>query len=581
MKKKLWLLGGLLLGSLAMAQPKTISGYESLGVGAGKAGGSVTMALQSNPVTFFYYAAIDQPAQTIYQLVFDGLIEYNLKTYAIEPALAESWTLTNNGTVYTFKLRKGVKWHDGTEFTADDVMFTFSQVIFNPEAKAGNVVTPTYGGKPVVFQKVDKYTVRATLAVPAPGFLQQMRTFILPKHKLLKYSVEGGAKPADINNAWPTSTDPKDIVGTGAFKLSAYTPNQKVTLVKNEDYWKRDSAGTTLPYLDKIDFLIVSDPQAQVAQFLAGNLGYVNASGAQFPDLKQREVGGAPIKVLRSLQLFGGPNSTRYIFFNFDAKNPDLAKLFSNSDFRRAISFAVNRDRIIDAAYNGLAGTPGHGTFTGSSWYYDTTKQLTKFDLKAAATALDKLGLKDGGDGVRRLPGGKNLEFTLTYASDQADYPAIAAILQNDLKQIGVKINFQTVPFSQLLSTGTSGNFEVILGQFGDQPDPELRKPIWQPSNTLYYWHQSTVKEGKPVFEKMLPWEKELYNIWEQAGTTPNQTQRKALYDRWQAIAARETMMIPLLKPEVVAAYSNKYTNVVYNPMLIPGFNPVPLLSVK
>ncbi|MDX2006799.1 MAG: ABC transporter substrate-binding protein [Meiothermus sp.] len=566
----------LLIGSLAMAQSKNVGDYSALGVQTGKSGGSITMALQSNPVSFFYYSAIDQPMQTIYQLAFDGLIEYNLRTYAIEPALAESWTLTNGGTVYTFKLRRGVKWHDGTEFTADDVIFTFNQVIFNPEARAGNVVTPTYGGKPVVFTKVDKYTVRATLAVPAPGFLTQMRTFILPKHKLLRWSVEGGATRAEINNAWPTSTDPKDVVGTGAFKLSSYTPSQRVVLTKNTDYWKKDSAGNDLPYLDQITFLIVSDPQAQVAQLLAGNLGYINASGAQFPDLKQREVSGAPIRVLRSLQLFGGPNSTRYIFFNFDAKDKDLAELFRLSDFRRAIQFAVNRERVVDAAYNGLAQTPGHGMFTGSTWYFNTVNQLGRFDLQAAGALLERIGVR--GSSAGRTWKGKPLEFTLTYASDQSDYPAIAAILQNDLRQIGIKVNFQTVPFSQLLSTGTSGNFEVILGQFGDQPDPELRRPIWQPANTLYYWHQTTVKDGKPVFENFLPWEREIYNLWEQAGTTSSQTQRKALYDRWQSIIAREVMMIPLVKPESVAAHSNRYGNVLYNPMLIPGFNPVPLL---
>lgn len=536
----------------------------------------MTMVLQSNPVSFFYFSAIDQPLQTITQQTHDGLIEYNLQTYAIEPALAESWTITNNGTVYTFKLRRGVKWHDGRDFTADDVIFTFNQIVLNPEARAGEGPAFTYDGKPAQFTKIDNFTVRATLAKAAPGFLQQLRTFIMPKHKLLPFSQEGGQPRAAINNAWPTNMNLEDMVGTGPYRLTSYTPGQRVVLTKNPNYWKRDSAGNQLPYLDRIEYLIIQDPQAQLAQFLAGNVGYLNASGAQFPDLKQREVAGAQFRVLRSLQLFGGPNSTRYIFFNFDAKDADLAKLFSNSDFRRAIQSAVNRERIVDAAYNGLAQTPGHGIFTGSTWYYNTVNQLGRFNLQAAGQQLDRIGVRLV-NGVRQWQG-KPLEFTLTYASDTTDYPAIASILQNDLRQLGIRVNFQTVPFAQLLSTGLSGNFEVILGQFGDQPDPELRRPIWQPGGSLYYWHRSTARDGRPVFDNFLPWEREIHTLWEQAGVTSNVTQRKALYDRWQNIIARETMMIPLVKPESVAAFSNRYGNVLYNPMLIPGFNPVPLV---
>jgi peptide/nickel transport system substrate-binding protein len=576
MTKTLWLLAAL-VSSAALAQTKTISGYESLGIVNGKPGGTLTLALTSAPQTFFYYGAIDNSGSTIANQLFDGLIEYNLATYKIEPALAASWTITGGSKVYTFKLRQGVKWSDGQPFTADDVVFTYTQAVANPEAKGGD--PGNFAG--VKVEKVDASTVRFTLPKPAPAFIHYMRLPVLPKHKLLSFSQEGGKPAAEINNAWPTSVDPKEVVGTGAFRLVSYTPGQKVTLERNPNYWKKDAAGTPLPYLDRLEYLVISDSQAQVAQFLAGNLGQLNITGTDFPTLKQREVAGAPIKVVQFRALFGSPP---HLAFNYDAKNPELAKLFKDTGFRLAIQSVLNRKRIIDDVYNGLAELPGNGVAPISEWYYDTTKLLGTYNLNAANAALDKLGLKKGPDGVRLLPSGKPLEFTLTYGSNSSTFSAIATILQNDLKAVGVKANLQGVLSSNLLSTGRGKDWEAIILGFGDQPDPELRTPIWKPGGALYYWHQSTIPTSdgaQPQFGNFLPWEKEIYDIWEKAASTTNVTERKALYDRWQAIFARQAMVIMIAKANAVGAVSTKYGNYIYDLGVIPGYYPVPLMYQK
>ncbi|GGR13968.1 ABC transporter substrate-binding protein [Deinococcus ruber] len=570
--------------STAAAAPKKVSGYESLGVVAGKSGGNLTLALGDSPQSLNYYGAIDNNLGLISQQLFDTLVEFNYATYKLEPALAESWTVSPDGKVYTFKLRQGVKWSDGEDFTADDVAFTFDQIVENPEARAGDAETFSQGGKKIPFDVVDKYTIKVTLQKPTPAFLLQLRaSFIMPKHKLLKYSVAGGAKPADINNAWPTNVAPSEVVGTGPFKLASYTTGQKVSLVRNPNYWKVDAKGTKLPYLDSLDFLIIRDPQAQVAQFLAGNIDQLNITGAQFPDLKQKEVSGAPFKVIRSTALFGSPP---FLAFNFDAKDAALAKVFSDLRFRDAMQSALNRQRMIDTVYNGLASLPGHGVAPANKAFYVNTKSsLGDFDLKAAGAALDAMGLKDtDGDGVRNIAKGKNLEFDLTYGTDSSVYPALATIIQNDFKQIGVKVNLQGILAKNLLSTGLSGNYEAILHAFGDQPDPELRRPIWEPGGALYYWHRSLQPAndgGTPNIAKMFPWEKEIYNIFETAAVTPDAGQRKALYTRWQLLFAHNLPVIPLLKPENIGAVSNKYGNYIYNLGVIPGYNPVPLIYVK
>lgn len=505
------LLGGGL--NQAFAAPKKVSGYGSLGVTNGKPGGSFTLALGDSPQSLFYYGAIDNNLGLISQQLFDGLVEFNLATYKLEPALAESWAVSNGGKTYTFKLRQGVKWSDGQTFNADDVVFTYKNFIMNPEARAGDAGNFKLDGQPVTIKKVNDYTVQFDLPRPAPAFLLQQRYFIMPQHKLAKFT------GADVNKAWPTNVDESEVVGTGPFKLSKYTAGQKVTLVKNPNYWKVDAAGTKLPYLNSLEFLILRDPQAQVSQFLAGNLDQLNISGAQFPDLKSKEVAGGKFKVIRSTALFGSPP---FVAYNFDAADPALAKLFSDVRFRRAMQSALNRRRIIDTVYNELASLPGHGVAPANKAFYaNTTRQLGTFDLAAANKALDALGLnKKNSAGIRLMSNGKPLEFDLTYGTDSPVYPPMAAIIQSDFAKVGVKVNLKGILSSKLLSTGQSGNWEMILHAFGDQPDPELRRPIWQPGGALYYWHRSLMpaKDGdKPNLAKMFPWEKEIYTIFDHA----------------------------------------------------------------
>jgi len=562
----------------ANAADKVVRGFESLGIAPGKVGGRLTMVLGDSPQSLFYYGAIDSNLQALAAHLYDGLVEYNYQTYELEPALAERWTISKDGRVYTFFLRQGVRWHDGRELTADDVVFTYEQIVMNPEARGGDAGAFTIGGQRAKFEKVDTHTVRLTLPKAAPAILQYMRLYIMPKHKLLPFSGEGGAAPAAINTAWPTTVDPGEVVGTGPFRLQGYVPGQKITLVRNPAYWKTDTNGARLPYLNQLELLIIRDPEQQVAQFQVGNVGQLNLTGAQFPDLKAREQAGAPFKVVSARALFGSPP---HVAFNFDAHDPVLAKLFSDLRWRRAMQMAVNRQRIINAVYNGLAELPGHGVAPISSWYFDTRKFLGTFDLPGAARALDEQGLRMGPDGVRRLPDGRALEFTLTYGTDSSVWPPVATILQNDLKQIGVRANLQGILSRTLLSTGLSGNFEALLLGFGDQPDPELRKPIWQPGGELYYWHRATAPAtpgGEPNFAAMQPWERQTFDIWETAGTTVSRPQRKALYDQWQALFAQNLPVIMIAKPTAVGAIYTRYGNYLYSLGVIPGYNPVPLI---
>ncbi len=576
----------LALASVSLAQVSTVPDYSGIGVVPGTPGGTLTLALDDAPPRFFYYGEISSISQRITQQVFDSLVAFNLETYALEPSLAASWDISEDGTVYTFNLREGVTWHDGTPFTADDVIFTYEQIITNPEARAGDAAQFTFNvdgeEQSVVFEKLDDLTVQMTLPAASAAFLLQQRFFIMPKHKLLEFSIEGGADAAQINEAWPTDVDPSEVVGTGPYMLSEYVSGQVVRLTKNPNYWQVDSEGTQLPYIDNLEYLIVRGTEAQVAQFQAGNLDQLNISGAQFPDFKSQEVAGADFRVIQSDALFGSPP---HLALNFSAADPDLADLFSDVAFRRAVEYAVDRTRVIEDVYNGLAQIPGTPTApVDGTFYNDTTALMNMFDLEAAASALDALGLTDSdGNGIRNMVAGDDIAFTLTYNADSSTFTDIATILQNDLGQVGLQVDLNGIQGSALFGTALSGDFEAILVAFGNQPDPELRKPIWQPGGSLYYWHTASqpAEPGEPAnFDVMADWELRLYEIFDQGSVLSDQAERVALYQEWQEINAENVPVIMIAKPANVAAARNTVENFIYSLGVIPGYNPVPLYFI-
>src|SRR5690606_23588663 len=185
---------------------------------------------------------------------------------------------------------------------------------------------------------------------------------------------------------------------------------------RNPNYWKVDEAGTSLPYVENLEYLVVGGTEAQTAQFLAGNLDVLNISGAQYPNFKEQELAGGGFTVVVNEALFGSPP---HLAFNFD--DPQLGAAFSRTDFRRAMEYAVDRDRVIDDVYNGLATLPGTPVAPANGAFFeDTTGLFNMFDLEAAAAALDALGVVDSdGDGIRNMPnGGPNLQRSEEHTSE-------------------------------------------------------------------------------------------------------------------------------------------------------------------
>ncbi|OPZ65699.1 MAG: putative ABC transporter-binding protein precursor [Firmicutes bacterium ADurb.Bin506] len=507
-------------------------------------GGTLYLALTASPQSFLFYGSLDNNAYTVIGQTMTGLVELHPATNAIRPGLAESWETSPNGKEVTFHLRD-VKWSDGTPLTADDVIFTFENFIMNKVAKGNSVdrftIIDTTDGekKEVKWVKIDDRTVKAVLPSPfGPFYMNLTAAYIYPKHKL--ESKIDKNRPDSVNELWLTNVSPSEIVANGPYRIASYVMDQKVVLERNPYYWRVDRFGNKLPYFDKLEYLIVKDAEVRLAKFMAGEIDFMAVSATDFPTLKQKELAGGPFTIYMAQPTQPTPSPV-HIAFNYDAENPQLKEIFRNTEFRRAMEYLLDRDRIIDEIYNGLA-IPGAGLVlpANKAFYNPKIESIMRpFDPAKAKAILDSLNLKDrNGDGIREFANGKNVEFTLTVQNSPQDYQDVALLFKEEVEKAGIKVNLQILDSTLVGNMFGAGNFEAGVRAFGNQPDLELRKAIWQPGTQLYYWHYSALDKDKlaAIPSQMLDWEQRVYELFDLGSITTDVAKRKAIYDEVQEI---------------------------------------------
>src|SRR6185503_9092600 len=179
-------------------------------------GGSIVLS-GGDPKSFNDIIAKETSTTEITELIFEGLTTLDVHTLKVQPQLAETWEISEDGLTWTFRLRQDVKWNDGVPFTADDVVFTFNDLIYNEDIPSSARDVFTIDDQPFKVEKMDDFTVKFTLPVKFAPFLRGMTQAILPRHKLQQAVEEG-----EFNFTWGIDADPKEIVGTGPFKLVRY-----------------------------------------------------------------------------------------------------------------------------------------------------------------------------------------------------------------------------------------------------------------------------------------------------------------------------------------------------------------------
>ncbi|SNZ03473.1 peptide/nickel transport system substrate-binding protein [Persephonella hydrogeniphila] len=523
---------------------------ESFSVEIGKEGGVLKRALGGDAKTFNPVMAQETTSTAVIGVLFNGLTKTNLKTLLPEPDLAEKWERNKEGTVWRFYLRKDAKWFDGKPVTADDVVFTYNEIYYNPDIPSSVKDMLYIERKKFKVRKIDKYTVEFVIPKPFAPFLQAVGQPILPKHILKKY-----VDNKTFTSTWGINTPPEQLIGTGPYRLVEYVIGQYAVYERNPYYWEKDRIGQKIPYIPKIKAQIIGDPDVRLIKFLSGEIDYYGVRPSDLPEVLPK----AKEKDFTVYNL-GATPSTLFVVFNQNPKAPIpkyKLKWFRNKKFRQAISYATDRMGIINIAYNGLAYpiytavTPANRRLFDENYY-----PKYPFNLKKAKELLLEIGFKEGKDGFLYDSEGHKLQFTLITNSGNKERETIGNILKDDLKRIGIDVNFQSIDFNNLVSRLMS-NYDweaVIIGLTGSM-DPYFGQNVWLSSGHLHMWYPN---QKKPSTK----WEAEIDRLFQKAAVELDPEKRDLLYKKAFKIIGEEQPMIFIAAPEELLAVKNKLKNV-------------------
>ena len=519
----------------------------------GHAGGRLAVALRSEPKTLNPVLAVDEPSRDVIRCLTADLIHINRGTLKTEPSLAKSWSVSRDGRHYTLHLRHGLRFSDGEPFNADDVIFSF-QVYLDEKINSSQRDLLVVGGKPIIVVKVDAYTVRFELAQP---YAAAERLFdgvaILPRHL-----VESSYRNGGFSQSWSLSTPPNQFAGLGPFRLKEYVPGQRVVLERNPYYWKADTAGNQLPYLNEVVFLFVASEDAQVIRFQSGDTEILSRFSAEnFAVLqKQQSQKGYHLDDL-------GPGlEYNFVFFNLNDLAPkglpELAKKqawFQDLRFRQAVSAAIDRDGIVRLVYSGRA-TPIWDQVTPGNklWLDDKIPHPTR-SLEHARQLLQSAGFS-WRTGTLVDPHGDPVEFSILTSSSNSQRTKMATIIQDDLSQLGMTVQVVPLEFHAMVDRlQNSYNYEAaIMGLVSGDADPTSEMNVWLSSGETHLWHPN---QDKPA----TPWESEMDQLMQEQLVTLDYEKRKRLYDRVQEIVAEDLPVICLVSPNILVGASNRVGN--------------------
>ena len=529
-------------------------------------GGRLVVALYGDPKTFNPITGNEQSSEEIYRHLFAALLGFDWSSQQVSPGLAESWTNSPDGKTWIFKLRKNLRWSDGEPLTADDVLFTWNDIIYN--TNIDNVMRDLLmvDGKKFSVTKIDDLTIQiATPEVYAP-FLENVGALvtIMPKHVLAKAVAD-----KTFVSAYGVNWDPKNIVGTGPFRIKEYKPAQYILLERNPYFCEVDKKGQRLPYFDNIIYTVVPDFNAMSLRFLSGESDVDDYIFPYEYDHFKAESAKGKFTLLEP----GIGTETGFFWFNQNTNvnpktgKPDVdpvkLKWFRNVKFRQACSYAIDREAIIKSVYSDRA-IPNYGFITpGNKKWSDPNIQQYPYDLEKARALLKEIGLEDrNGDGYLEDADGNRVEFVLNTNVGNGAREKTAVLIKSDLEKLGIKVIFQPIEFNTLITKiDVTYDYECALISLGGAgTDPSSSMNVIRSEGFTHQWFP---RQKTPSTD----WEARLDYLMNAQNKTLDFNERKKDFDEVQEILARQVPMIFTVTPYFYAAARSDIGNLRPTPL--------------
>ncbi len=478
-------------------------------------GDALVVGSIGEPSTLIPILASDSASHEVAGQIYNGLVRYD-KNLKLEGELAKSWEVSKDGLTITFHLRRGVKWHDGHEFTSRDVLYTY-RVTIDPK-------TPTAYAD--AFKQVkgaeapDPYTFRVTYAKPFAPALESWGMGIMPAHLL-----EG----KEITK----SELARQPVGTGPYIFKEWVAGQKITIEANPDYYEGR------PYIGRYIYRIIPDNSTMYMELKAGGIDMMGISPVQY--LRQTDTP----EFRAHFNKYRYPASA-FTYFGYNLRHP----LFADRRVRQALASAINKDEIVHGVLLGM-GQVAHGPYKPGTWAYNP--QIKDFDYNPArAKAL----LAEAGWVNRNKEGilvkdGKPFQFTILINQGNDLRAKTALIIQYRLKAIGIDVKIRVVEWASFLSQFVDkGNFEAIILGWTISPDPDL----------FDIWHSS--KTGPKELNFIGYKNPEVDRLLEEGRGTFDMEKRRRCYYRIQEILAVDQPYTFLYVPDALPVVSARFRGI-------------------
>lgn len=518
--------------------PLVVEPYEKVG----KYGGTLNVVTQYTTVPVGAGFATD---------CLNGFVNPNPEGNAVFPHFAKDVETSSDLSTYTIYLREGVKWSDGQPFTTEDMMFWYEDWLLHEEVTP--VIDPSWiaGGEVVKVTAIDDYTIRFEYTEPQPLFLgwplskgTQHHRMIKAKHYLSQFhkdyvsedKLEEMMDEADYDT-W------RDFflaqaqeycalpANPGAPAVTSYVctdwNSERHVYERNPYYWKVDTAGNQLPYIDRIDSVVVTDAEVAQGKMIAGEVDYNGfiTTTKNYPLYKQNEERGG----YRTILWDSGKGSEVFFYFNLSYDDPDMRNVFQDVRFRRAMSVAIDREEINEFLYFGRAEVRNYTLLSTSKYFEDRfATAYTQYDPDQAGAWLDDMGLVDSdGDGWRDLANGEPFSFVIEFTSSEDPLKIDTVELVTQYWQdVGINVTSKELA-GELWGQRLNGN-EIACSIWHGGWETGILFPASNPllaGNGRYAWpkYWDHYFGGQEIDQEIPAVVQELYDTWVAATTASNE----------------------------------------------------------